>query len=392
MIDAQGRRSSPAVTLDPWEQELFDTCFSEPEARRVCHKGGGGGGTTTVEKADPWEGQQPYLTGLPGEGAFSDVDVPGLFPEAARLYEDNPLQFYGGRTFADFAPETQAALGLQTNRALQGSQLNQGAQGLASDTLEGNYLYANPANPVFAQAAQGGLTNDQLGGLQETASGQFLDAEQNPYLAPQAERLLANVLPRITSQYAGMGRQNSGLAARAASEGATDALGGLWMDNYNRERGNQLAAQQDLAGYGESGLGRQLAGAGALGDIYGRERANQVQAMGAAPGLSELDYQDIARLQEVGSVREDLTQQGINEAMQRFQFENMQPWDQLGLYNQMIQGTYGGTTTQTQQQPRRSLGQGLLGGAVAGGNLGYRAGGQTGALLGAGLGGLLGAF
>ena len=28
---------------------------------------GGGGGTNTVQKADPWVGQQPYLTDIYGE-------------------------------------------------------------------------------------------------------------------------------------------------------------------------------------------------------------------------------------------------------------------------------------------------------------------------------------
>ncbi len=380
--------------------DLGDFSFEEMEmmANGWCLKGGGGGGgTTTIEKADPWEGQAPFLTGIPGKGAFSGIDPGfGIFPEAADLYQNNPLEFFQGQTFASLAPETQAALGMQTNRAISGSAANKGAQGLAVDTLAGDYLGANPGMQTFQNAAAGGLGNQELAGLRETASGQFLDASTNPFLMPQAERLLAEVLPQINSQYAAMGRQNSGLASRAASEGATDALGGLFMENYNRERGNQLGAQQALAGFGETARGRQLAGASGMGDMYANERANQMQAMGAAPALSETDYADIARLQEVGSVREDLTQQGINEAMQRQQFENMAPWDQLGLFNSMIQGTYGGTTQQTSQAPRRSVGAGLLGGGVAGAGLGYLGAdalglsGPQGALFGGLGGGLLG--
>ena len=90
-----------------------------------------------------------------------------------------------------------------------------------------------------------------------------------------------------------------------------------------------------------------------------------------APQAANQDYFDIAKLSEVGGVKEDLSQQGINEAMQRFQFENMAPYEQLGLYNQLIQGTYGGTTTGTSTAPRRSLGSGMLGGAAAGAGVGF---------------------
>lgn len=373
----------------------FDAGQLEDMANGWCLKGDGPSGTTTVESADPWEEQAPYLS---GEGDTPFGTPPGVFPEAARIYQNNPLQFYTGQTYANFSPETEAALQMQTGRALGGSPLNQAAQGLNYGTMGGDYLYSNPGLPTFADAAGGGLANQEIDALRSTAGGDYLDASTNPYLAPQAERILADVLPRITSQYAAAGRQNSGMAARAASEGATDALGGLFMENYNRERGNQLAAQQALAGYGESALGRQLQGAGAMADIYGQERGLQQQAMQMAPALSDLDYQDIARLQEVGNVREDLNQQAINEAMQRFQFENRAPWDQLALYQGALQGTYGGSNTQTQTGPRRSVGAGVLGGGAAGAGLGYMGAdalgltGGEGALLGGGLGGLLGAF
>ena len=280
--------------------------------------GGGGGSqsTNTVQKADPWAGQQPYLQG--GEG------IVGTFPEAQKLYQNNPLQFFQGQTYADLSPETEMSLGMQTSRALGGSPLNNAAQTNLIDTLNGKYL----------------------------------DANTNPYLMAGADNVLAKVLPQIDARFASSGRGNSGLASRAASQGATDALGGLALENYNNERTNQ-----------------------------------QRTAL-MAPQLAQQDYADAARLGEVGAVREDLAQQGINEAMQRQQFQNMAPWQQLGLYNQMIQGTYGGTTNQSTTMPRRSVGAGVLGGATAGGMLGYLAGGDNPSLGltagGAGLGGLMG--
>lgn len=272
--------------------------------------GGGSSSTNTVQKADPWAGQQPYL---------SDV-----MSQAQGLQNNNPIQYYPGQTFADMSPETQMSLDMQTQRALAGSPLNNAAQQNLTDTL----------------------------------SGKFLDPNTNPYLQAGSDQILAKVLPQINSQFARTGTGNSSMAARAAAEGATGAMGQLAMENYNQER----MAQQ---------------------------RASLM-----APQLAQQDYADAARLGEVGSVREDLAQQGINDQMQRFQFENMAPWQQLGLYNSLIQGSYGGQTTQSQTMPRRSVGAGMLGGGVAGAGLGYlgsNALGLTGG-QGAALGGLGGSL
>lgn len=285
--------------------------------------GGGSQSTNTVQKADPWAGQQPFLQG--GTDTQGNA-VPGVFNEAAKLYQNNPLQYYQGQTFAGLAPETEMSLQMQTDRALGGSQLNNAAQTNLTDTLNGKYL----------------------------------DANTNPYLMSGSDAVLAKVLPQIDAKFAASGRGQSGLAQRASAQGATDALGGLALQNYNNER------------------------------------TNQQRAALMAPQLAQQDYADAARLGEVGSVREDLSQQQINEAMARQQYNQMAPYQQLGLYNSLIQGQYGGTTQQTQTMPRRSVGAGVLGGGVAGGSLGYLLGDSLGlgsgggAALGAGAGGLMG--
>lgn len=288
--------------------------------------GGSGGGTsTTVQKSDPWSGQQPFLVG----GESNGQTVPGVMPEAANLYQNNPLGFYGGQTFAPLSTETEAALGLQTNRALSGS-------------------------PV---------TNSMNAELSKTLGGEYLDASKNPYLMPMADQIRAKVQPAIDARFGAAGRSQSGLGARAVSQGVTDALATQAYQNYNNER------------------------------------TNQMRAMMFAPQAAMNDYQDIAKLQEVGNVREDLAQQGINENMQRFSFENMEPWQRLGLYNQLVQGNYGGQTTGSQTMPRRSVGSSVLGGGMMGAGAGYLAGNafpglglspMQGALYGGGAGGLLG--
>src|SRR5690606_177212 len=74
-------------------------------APRGCFKGGGGGGGTqqVVQKSDPWAGQQPYLT--------------EIFARAQQL-ASTPQTYFPGQTFAGLAPETEAALQMQADRAM----------------------------------------------------------------------------------------------------------------------------------------------------------------------------------------------------------------------------------------------------------------------------------
>jgi len=157
--------------------------------------GGGGGGSTqtqTVTKADPWSEQQPYLK--------------YGFQQAQDIYQKGAPGYYPGQTIAPFAPETNAALDAQTNRALSGSPLMTSAQNQLADTM----------------------------------SGKYLDINTNPYLMPMADQIRADVQPGIESRFAGSGRLNSGLASRAVGMGVTDALSSKAMENYNTERGRQM--------------------------------------------------------------------------------------------------------------------------------------------------------
>lgn len=271
--------------------------------------GGGTQTTQTVQKADPWSGQQPHLR--------------RVMDEAERLYGDAPLSFFPGQTFAPFSPETELALMGQTSRAITGS-------------------------PVTESAKRE---------LQSTLGGEYLDAG-NPHFDRMANRITAKVLPQIDARFAVGGGLGSGLHGRAVGEGLGDALGALAYQNY------------------------------------GDERQRMMQGMLFAPQMANQDYFDIAKLGEVGGALEDQAQRGINEAIARHEFGQQAPWQQLGLYNALVQGNYGGTTsaTSTSQAPRGSIGQGMLGGGLAGAGLGYQIGGLPGAGIGGGLGLLAGLF
>jgi hypothetical protein len=146
---------------------------------------GGGGGQTvnTVQKSDPWIGQQAFLM--------------DQFQKGADL---------GGRTPFGYAasPYTQQAQQLVAQRALDPNSLTGRAQGVLGDTISGKYLDLS-TNPAL---------QDALG------------------LAGSA----------FAKQYGGQAGQNLGNSGY--QEALARGLGGVAAQAYNTERQNQLQATQ----------------------------------------------------------------------------------------------------------------------------------------------------
>ena len=157
-------------------------------------KGGGGGGssTQTIQKADPWEGVQPYIK-----------DYLALGQKTTQ----NPYQFYNGDTVAGFAPEQEMGMNLGTQRALAGSPTLNNANVNMADTLKGNYL----------------------------------SPDSNPWLKGAADRAMNDVQTRINSQF-----NNNNFGSTAHQETLQRGLGeqanAIYGQNYANERNNQMQA------------------------------------------------------------------------------------------------------------------------------------------------------
>ena len=222
-------------------------------------------GTQTVtQKSDPWAGQQPYLT--------------DVFSQAKSLYNGNGPSYFPSTTVAPMNSGQTGALDQMYSTGMQG-----GTPGLA--------------------AASGNNAS--------TLNGDFLNAG-NPYFSQMADTVMGKVMPGIQAGFNNSGRLDSGLASRAAAQGATDALGGLAYQNYSDERNNQLKAQ------------------GIAPSIDQGVQGNQQMALGAAGA-----YQN-------------QNQNQLNDLVNAWNFNQNQPYQKLGMYSQAVQGNYGGTS-QTQQ-------------------------------------------
>ena len=172
----------------------------------------------------------------------------------------------------------------------------------------------NRALALQAQRALRGspLTAAAQAGALGTAQGDYLSAG-NPYLQNMFGSIANTVTPSVTGAFEGAGRYGSGAYAHALSDALSNTAGNLAYQNYSNERGNML------------------------------------QADALAPTLANQDYGDIGQLAAVGDARQQLAQQGINSAVDRYNYDQNLPYNTLANYMKMVQGNYGSSSTQTTQ-------------------------------------------
>lgn len=213
------------------------------------------------------------------------------FQETRRLYNQGGPQVYNKSTVAPFSANTRAGLSDIAATAQAGTPVASSAQNQVNATLQGDYLNSNP----------------------------YLDAMYNQASQAVTRNYSEAVAPSIQA--------NFGLAGRGGSNAY----------------GNALDSSQ-------AQLGQQLGGMAAniYGGNYANERQNQMQAASMAPQTAQLNYYDASQLLNAGGMQDAFNQNVLNDTVNRFNQNQERPWDNLGRYSQMINGQYGGTTTQPQ--------------------------------------------
>lgn len=184
-------------------------------------------------------------------------------------------------------------------------------------------------------------------------SGDYLSPTTNPFSQALFNQMAGDVTSQVQSQFSRAGRLGSG----ANQEILTRELG---------ELANQVYSDQ-----------------------FNRERDNMISTMATAPALGQADYQDIERLAQVGADKEALANAKLQDAINRFDFEQQKPFIKLNEYLGALGANVPTTTVETSPVFRDRAG-GLLGGAGAGLNIASQLG--VNPLFGAIGGGLLGGF
>ena len=274
---------------------------------------GGGGGTNTVQKADPWVGQQPYLTDIYGE--------------SQRLYQQGPMQFFPGQTYASPSDRTIQAEEMIANQALGSQQVM--------------------ANQV-ALANQFGLMQPQM-------------LSENPYLAGATEAALRPVYG-----------QAQGLLQQAR-RGATGAgqLGGTRQ---------AILEQGVIADYMQKAgdISSQMYSKAYQDSINAQQRA-----ISLAPSVMQMGLAPAQTLGQVGLSEQARQQQAIDDARARFEFAQQAPQQALKDYSGVTLGSIlPGTTTTSMSGGDPSFMQRAVGGSLLG--LGAYGAGTSAGLIGEG--------
>ena len=232
-------------------------------------------------------GKQDSTTTTSIDPAIKPYVTYGL-EEAKRLYETGSPQFFPGQTYVSPSAQTQQALQMAQERAMAGSPLTGAAQAETLATIQGRGV-----NPFLA------------GALEQT----------NRLAGEQFNRNIQN----LQSSAASAGRYGSSAMGQQA---------GTAQDIFARalaEQGGQLAYNSAEA-----------------------ERARQMAAVGAAPQMAQADYADIQRLLSVGGAKEAQSAAELQDAMNRFNFQQNLPQMKLQQYaNLYSSAPQGSTTTQT---------------------------------------------
>ena len=252
--------------------------------------GGGDDEVTTVAQtstSEPPAYALPHLTRVLSEGQ--------------NLFEQ-PRSFFPGKTYIDFSAPTLAGLGAGEARAAAGNPLIGQAQGAVSGAMD----FANPATDLLTQ----------------TARGDFLNAN-NPHLAAA----LQPAIDRVQGMYSRAGRLGSGANLGAV----TQAIAPVYAQQFDRERGRQMQAQQ------------------MLGDLANQQQRTRMAAATMAPARAAADYDDINRLVGYGAAREGKAGEALRDQMARHDFLQNEAAQRLAEYAALTRGgTIGSTgTTQT---------------------------------------------
>lgn len=226
-------------------------------------------------------------------------------------------------------------------------------------------LYQQGGPQIYPNSTVSPLTSYQNQGINAQAN-----LAQNPQTTQAATGYLNNVL---NGNYL-YGGQGFNAALNAANQQIQPMIGSLF-EGHGR--------------YGSGAQGAQTAQQ--LGDVfagmYGQERANQQQALGLAPQVQGMGYNDASQLFNAGSAQQSQAQNELTDVANRYNYQQQLPYQNLSQYASTIYGAPSFPSTTTPYY--RNTAAGALGGALGGAQLGSMFG-PWGTAIGALGGGILG--
>jgi hypothetical protein len=221
--------------------------------------------------------------------AWLNQYMPKVAEKGWKLEQQNPMTYYSGDTVAGFTPEQTQAMNLTKERATAGSPLLKTAQTEAQKTLSGQYL-SPESNP-------------------------WLRATYNQGTRALGEQFGEQTMPMLRSSAMGEG------AYGGSRHGIAEGMAYRGLAQSEKDLANQI-----------------------YGGAYNTERGIMGQTLPQAQGLAEANYNDISRLAAVGEEKQAMSQALIDEQIKRHEYKQLEPWERLGMFTNILSGDFGGTT------------------------------------------------
>lgn len=257
--------------------------------------------TTSIQKADPWEGVQPYLR--------------DLYSQASNV---GTQQYYPGQLVANRSPFTNDAARMISTRAASGTDPTlAGATSQAQRTLRGDYLNSNPALPWLNRIGSGEMLN----------ANPYVDDMFSKAAGSVSKQFRDTVMPGLTSNFALAGRYGSN-AHQTAQSNAQETYGKTLDDLATNIYGGNYAAERAL----------QQQALGEIGQNFGKERLLQTGMVGQAPNLQAAGYMPAQMLANVGASQDLYNQTKIDAEKARFDFGQNADRERLAFINSILSG------------------------------------------------------
>lgn len=256
-------------TLEPFD--LDGATYISYGKKRIYGSGGGGGGQTSTTTPSIPDELKPLAN---------------LYVKQATNISQTPYQAYTGQRYADINNTQNLGIGMVQDRALNGSQTMNNAEGMLN-----NYINAGDTNP-------------------------YLDSMYNNAAKNVTQNFNNTTLPGVNSTFSLAGRYGSG-AHETALGGAANMLG------------------QNLSNMASS----------MYGNAYSQDRTNQLNAIQQAPTFGNSAYQDASQLLNAGGLQQQNAQNNLDFGYQQFQNASDYPYKQLQATGGVIQGNMGSNTT-----------------------------------------------
>jgi hypothetical protein len=339
-----------------------------------------------VKKNDPWSPAQPYIK----EG----------YSEAQRLYELGPQKYSPWSQVAEFDPQQLAAMnGMRDyiNSAGTQSQLA-GANSVVSNLLAGGDNQQANLGKQYEGTLAGYLGNNTQADTADSLNRFMYQTTTDPSLTANVNNAVSQAAGAFDP--AALGIQTKFGVGANVLKGLNDTnrqntINSMMSEGWNEQEGRRQAAINTANAMRGNQAGT-IADLIAQGDAY----SQNAQALGLQyqPQLAQMPLQYLNVLGDLGSKQQAQNQAQLNDATNRWNFDQNAGYDALVKYRNMINpnsawGTTNETTSGTtalagapKPNTAASVGGGALSGAAAGATIGGPWGAAIGGLLGAGLG------